>query len=75
MLAKAQIIGADSICFDLEDSVTSSNKAVARRNLQDLLSKPKESRNQEYAVRINAIGSGLEEEDLKAVVCCSMRQC
>lgn len=68
MLAKAQTMGVDSICFDLEDSVTANSKVAARQHVQELLRQPKGSNMKEYAVRINAIGTGLEEDDLKAVV-------
>ncbi|KAL9098929.1 MAG: hypothetical protein Q9163_005495 [Psora crenata] len=67
MLAKARELTVDCVAYDLEDSVTMNKKAEARANLQHLLAHPKASGTKKCAVRINAVGSGLEEDDLAAV--------
>jgi citrate lyase subunit beta / citryl-CoA lyase len=64
---KAKKLEADIICFDLEDSVPTNEKAAARKILADAL-----TRRQEYSrpvyVRTNSPESGLVSADLKAVV-------
>ncbi|KAG8527065.1 uncharacterized protein KY384_008494 [Bacidia gigantensis] len=67
MLAKSSSLAVDCVAFDLEDSVTIDKKPEARANLQRLLAKPVGGNMKDCAVRINAIGSGLAEEDLAAV--------
>ena len=68
MLDKSRNLSVDCVAYDLEDSVTMNKKPEARRNLRQILTQPKASSIKECAVRINAIGSGLEEDDLSAVV-------
>ena len=68
MLAKSSGLAVDSIAYDLEDSVTVEKKSEARANLQELFTQPKGPNIKERAIRINAIGSGFEEDDMKAVV-------
>ncbi|CAG8459857.1 8937_t:CDS:10 [Acaulospora morrowiae] len=59
---------ADSIVYDLEDSVAFTRKGVAREMVFDILeSLPAESKS-ERAVRINAVGSGLELDDLNVIL-------
>ena len=68
MLDKSRGLTVDCVAYDLEDSVTMNKKAEARQNLRRFLSQPKAPSIQECAVRINAVGSGLEEDDLAEVV-------
>lgn len=63
---KLPSLEVDSVCLDLEDGVALSRKAEARSTVADALSKM--SGNSERLARINAVGSGLEEDDLAAVV-------
>lgn len=56
------------MAYDLEDSVTSNKKAEARSNIRKFLERPRPDGIQECAVRINAVGTGLEVDDLEAVV-------
>ena len=68
MLDKSRNLSVDCVAYDLEDSVTLNKKTEARANLRQFLTQPKASGIKECAVRINAVGSGLEEDDLSAVV-------
>ena len=65
---KAKTLGADIICFDLEDSVPDNEKDAARRIIAETLI----ARRQEYGgnvyVRTNSPESGLILNDLKAVL-------
>jgi citrate lyase beta subunit len=66
-IEKALTLGVDSICMDMEDGVAINKKAEARasiaRALQDL-----EFGKSEKLARINAVGSGLEQADIQAVL-------
>src|SRR5437879_1826147 len=64
--AKASGIGADALILDLEDSVASPRKMLARDMVQNLLGGP--PRDWAFLVRINPLGSGLTLGDLAAVV-------
>jgi citrate lyase beta subunit len=76
ILNSALKLGPSSIpsafILDLEDSVPLAQKAVARENAIKVLEDVKHGRwlksNAEMWVRMNAVGSGEECEDLKAVV-------
>ena len=68
MLDKSRGLTVDCVAYDLEDSVIMNKKAEARHNLQHFLGHPKAPNIRECAVRINAVGSGMEEDDLAAVV-------
>jgi len=68
MLDKTQGLTADCVAYDLEDSVTPGKKAEARANIRRFLEQPKASGIKEYAVRINAVGSGYEADDISEVV-------
>jgi citrate lyase subunit beta / citryl-CoA lyase len=63
-VAKALDSEADAIIFDLEDSVTPANKAVARDILKGL---PKRSGGPEWWVRVNPLGSEYHKDDLKLI--------
>ena len=68
MLEKSRGLTADCVAYDLEDSVTPNKKADARSNIRRFLHQPRASGIKEYAVRINAVGTGHEADDLEAVV-------
>lgn len=69
MLKKSLTLTSDNITYDLEDSVTSQNKATARSALKDHLtdhfSRPKTVG--ELAVRINAVSTPHALQDLTAL--------
>ncbi|CAG8523722.1 11953_t:CDS:2, partial [Acaulospora colombiana] len=60
-------ISADSIVYDLEDSVSFNRKGVAREMVFNILEALPDKSNSERAVRINAVGSGLELDDLNVI--------
>ena len=68
-ITKALTLSVDCICMDMEDGVALSRKAEARatiaRALQEL-----EFGTSEKLVRINAVGSGPEKDDIAAVLPC-----
>jgi citrate lyase subunit beta/citryl-CoA lyase len=66
MLAKAPSYGADALIFDLEDSVPVAEKAKARALARQFIAAHK-GKSTLY-VRVNAVQTGLLEQDLDAVV-------
>lgn len=64
---KAKTLAADVICLDLEDSVPSNEKDVARKIIADALAHRQEYGRPVY-VRTNSPESGLMQADLKAAV-------
>lgn len=60
-------LGVDSICMDLEDSVSAGRKDEARQTVAQALQTLDFGRS-ERLVRINAVSSGLAEDDLAAVL-------
>ena len=68
MLDKSRSLTADCVTYDLEDSVSMNMKAEARQSLRSILALPRPVGSKEEAVRINAVGSGLEEDDLVELV-------
>ena len=68
MLDKSRGLTADCVAYDLEDSVTSNRKAEARSAIRKFLEQPRADGIKESAVRINAVGTGLEADDIEAVV-------
>ncbi len=64
---KAAGLNVDSICLDIEDGVAVNRKSVARENIAAALRTVHFGRS-ERLVRINPLGSGLAEEDLRAVL-------
>ncbi|CAJ0870403.1 7187_t:CDS:10 [Entrophospora sp. SA101] len=60
-------LNADSIVYDLEDGVAFNRKGDAREMVFNTL-EASEKGSSEKAVRINAVGSGLELEDLNVVL-------
>lgn len=68
-LAKAADIGADCLLIDLEDSVSHRRKSEARAMAHDyLLAACDRVSGPKLIVRVNALNSGLIEEDLAAVI-------
>jgi len=69
MLDKSLGLTVDTVCYDLEDSVTPNRKQEARSTLTSFLSKtPRPTTISETAVRINAVETGLALHDLSAVL-------
>ena len=66
-IEKALTLGVDCICMDMEDGVALNRKAEARAGIAAALRELDFGRS-EKLVRINAAGSGLEEQDLQAVL-------
>jgi citrate lyase subunit beta-like protein len=66
-IEKATTLDVDCVCLDMEDGVAISHKEAARQGIANALREMEFGRT-EKLVRINAIGSGLEEADLKAVL-------
>ena len=64
---KAITLGVDCLCMDMEDGVALNRKAEARatiaRALQEL-----DFAGSEKLARINAVGSGFEQDDIRAVL-------
>ncbi|KAG0650958.1 Citrate lyase subunit beta [Hyphodiscus hymeniophilus] len=67
-LQKSRSLTVDSVAYDLEDSVTPSQKAPARANIFSFLSQPRPANITELSVRINAVSTGLALSDLTAVL-------
>jgi len=67
MLRDAYIYGADSLMFDLEDSIALNEKSTARFLVFNAI-KDIDYGNKEIVVRINSLESGIGEEDIYAVV-------
>ena len=67
MIRDARIYGADSIMFDLEDSVAYTEKDAARFLVYNALH-TLHFGSKETVVRINDLSSGLGVQDLEAVV-------
>jgi citrate lyase beta subunit len=66
-IKKAATLNADCVCLDIEDGVAINRKNDSRLTVSDAL-KTIDFVHSEKLVRINAIGSGLENEDLLAVL-------
>jgi citrate lyase beta subunit len=66
-IEKAITLDVDCICMDMEDGVAFSRKTAARRTIAEALLNLDFGRS-EKLVRINDIGSGLEQEDIQAVL-------
>lgn len=62
-LIKAQMLGADAVILDLEDSVAPERKAEARRRISDLLQGPRKPAI-EWLVRVNAAASSHFDADI-----------
>ncbi|NLH00047.1 MAG: CoA ester lyase [Chloroflexi bacterium] len=66
-IQKAITLGVDCICMDIEDGVALNRKEAARETIREALQTLDFGRS-ERLVRINPVGSGLEEDDLRAVL-------
>ncbi|MCU0487377.1 MAG: CoA ester lyase [Anaerolineales bacterium] len=64
---KAGSLQADSVCMDMEDGVAANRKLAARQTIGEALTQVDFGRS-ERLVRINPVGSGLEADDLAAVL-------
>ncbi len=65
MLAKAPSYGADALIFDLEDSVPIAEKPKARELAREFIGRHKA--NSILYVRVNALQTGMMEDDLDAI--------
>jgi citrate lyase subunit beta/citryl-CoA lyase len=69
VMAKAFESGADAVIFDLEDSVAVAAKAEARVMVAQAIDRAAVSSSGPLVtVRVNAVATGLIEDDLKAIV-------
>ena len=68
-ITKALTLDVDCICMDMEDGVALSRKSEARVTIAKALQELDFGAT-EKLLRINAIGSGLEQDDLQAVLPC-----
>ncbi len=66
-ITKAITLGVDCICMDMEDGVAISRKAEARSTIARALQELDFGKSEKLA-RINAVGSGWENDDLQAVL-------
>jgi citrate lyase beta subunit len=66
-ITKAAALGVDCICLDMEDGVGLNRKVEARATIVSAL-QTLDFRQVEKLTRINPVGSGLENEDLDAVL-------
>ncbi len=66
-IQKAISLDVDCICMDMEDGVAINRKAQARQVIAQALQELDFGRS-ERLVRINSIGSGMEQDDLQAVL-------
>lgn len=66
-IQKATTLDVDCVCLDIEDGVAQNRKEDARRTIPEAL-KIMDFCRSEKLVRINAIGSGFETGDLRAVL-------
>jgi citrate lyase subunit beta/citryl-CoA lyase len=70
MLSKVPELSADAVILDLEDSVVSSNKEGARKNVASWLASERDKT--ERFVRINPITMRTGREDLESIVECDL---
>src|SRR5512143_1354107 len=66
-IRKATTLGVDCICMDMEDGVALNHKTEARQTIVTALQELDFGQS-DYLVRINAVGSGLEIDDLKVLL-------
>jgi citrate lyase beta subunit len=66
-ITKALTLGVDSICMDMEDGTALNRKAEARAVIARALQELDFGRSEKLA-RLNSVGSGLENDDLQAVL-------
>ncbi len=68
-IEKALTLGVDCICMDMEDGVAPSRKAAARQVIAAALGELAFGGSEKTA-RINAVGSGLESDDIETILPC-----
>ena len=66
-IEKSLTLGVDCVCMDMEDGVALNRKSEARQAIAAALRELDFDRSEKLA-RINAVGSGLEEDDIQAVL-------
>ena len=66
-IVKSTTLGVDSICMDMEDGVAANKKADARATITKAFRELDFGRSEKLA-RINAVGSGLEQDDIQSVL-------
>lgn len=66
-IEKAISLNVDCICLDLEDGVAATQKEAARETISKVLISQDFGKS-ERLVRINPVGSGLENDDLEAIL-------
>ena len=66
-IEKAASLDVDCICMDMEDGVAATRKAQARTTIARALQEVDFGGSEKLA-RINSVGSGLEKDDLQAVL-------
>lgn len=67
-LKKSTNLLPDILCFDLEDSVSSNEKEIARTLVASHLASQEEDKESSNYVRINSLDSGLVDGDLEQVL-------
>jgi len=67
-LKKSTNLHPDILCFDLEDSVPNNEKVIARNLVGEFLSSQEGNNESSIYVRINAVDSGLVDNDLEMVL-------
>ena len=67
MITKSITLGVDSICMDMEDGAAVNKKTEARATITKALQELDFGKSEKLA-RINSVGSGLEGEDIEAVL-------
>jgi citrate lyase beta subunit len=68
-IEKALTLGVDCICMDMEDGVAFNRKSEARSTIAQALRELEFGKSEKLA-RINAVGSGMEKDDILAVLPC-----
>ena len=66
-IEKATTLGVDCICMDMEDGVAMNKKADARASIAKALQELDFGKSEKLA-RINAVGSGLDRDDIRAIL-------
>src|SRR5512140_3655042 len=66
-IEKATTLGVDCICMDMEDGVAIHKKPEARATIAKALQEIHFGKSEKLA-RINAVGSGMEKDDIRAVL-------
>jgi citrate lyase beta subunit len=67
MITKSLTLGVDCICMDMEDGVALSKKTEARAAIAKALQELDFGKS-EKLVRINAVGSGWEQQDIESIL-------